>query len=479
MDLSDYTRLSAAEIADRVSVRDLSAVEVTQAAFAAVARVEPQVHAFATLAEDSAMAAAAEVDARIARGESVGPLAGVPVAIKDLVLTAGIRTTFGSHLYADYVPTDDDIAVERLKQAGAIVIGKTNAAEFGFGGHGRNLLFEVTRNPWDLTRTSGGSSAGSGAAVAAGICPIAIGSDGGGSIRIPAAFCGLIGMKASMGRVPLWPGCRDETLPGASGWESVEHVGPIARTVADAALMLSVITGPDPRDRWSLPAGDVDWIAAARRKFPAGLRVAYWPTWHEQPVDPRVGAIVDRAVARYAEALGFELIVSEPPRIEIQSAFETIMALETDLTGLRAMVREKSVPITTAVENFLGLHLTFEAATDAITRRKAWANAMARVMRDVDLVLTPTLPLIAYGADGADPSDIGGIAIPPDRWCPFTFPFNLTGQPALSVPCGLVEDRWPVGVQIVGPHLGDGLVLTAAAAFEALTPLPRRPPIHA
>ncbi len=179
-----------------------------------------------------------------------GRLAGAPVAIKDLVLTKGLRTTFGSRLYADYIPEHDDIVVERLRAADAIVIGKSNATEFGFGAHGNNPLFPTTRNPWDLARGPGGSSAGSAAAVAAGVCALSIGSDGGGSIRIPASLCGLVGVKASMGRAPLWPGCRDETLPGVSGWESIEHVGPITRSVADAALMLSVIAGPDRRDRW-------------------------------------------------------------------------------------------------------------------------------------------------------------------------------------------------------------------------------------
>src|SRR5271163_4723220 len=255
MKIQDYAELSATHIARKVDAREVSALEVTSAALAALDAAEPRIHAFATVAPEQAMLAARAVDSAIARGETVGPLAGVPVAIKDLVLTKGLRTTFGSRLYAGYVPEDDDIVVERLRRAGAIVIGKSNASEFGFGAHGNNLLFETTRNPWDLTRTPGGSSAGSAAAVAAGVCPLSIGSDGGGSIRIPAAFSGLFGMKASMGRVPLWPGCRDERLPGASGWESIEHVGPITRNVGDAALMLSVITGPDPRDRSSLPAG--------------------------------------------------------------------------------------------------------------------------------------------------------------------------------------------------------------------------------
>ena len=475
----EYSALSAHEIAARVHSGRASAVAITEAAFAVIARVEPHIHAFATLAKEQAMAAAAAVDARIARGEPGGALAGVPVAIKDLVLTKGIRTTFGSLLYADYVPDRDDIVVERLKAAGAIVLGKSNASEFGFGAHGCNLVFPVTRNPWDLSRSPGGSSAGSAAAVAAGVCPIAIGSDGGGSIRIPAAFSGLYGMKASMGRVPLWPGCRDETLPGASGWESIEHVGPIARTVADAALMLSVIAGPDARDRLSLPAGDIDWTAepAPLRKR---LRVVYWPKWNQQPIDPRVKVIVDDAVTAFATACDFDLVVQQPPMDDLFTMFAALVALETDLTGMRRLIAEKNVAVTAAVSGLLAQRLPIEAATDAITIRKAFTGAMARLMADTDFVLTPTAPIIAFAADSADgPGEIAGTLVGPETWAPFTFPFNLTGQPAASVCCGLVEGRWPVGLQIVGRHLADADVLAASAAFERMRPPPRCPRIGA
>ena len=218
------------------------------------------------------------VDAKIAAGEDPGPLAGVPIGIKDLVATKDILTVMGSPWYRDFVPDEDDICVERLKAAGAVILGKTNVPEFGYSGVGHNPVFPATRNPWNLAMTSGGSSAGSGASVAAGVAPFAIGSDGGGSIRIPSAHCGLFGMKASMGRVPLYPGCRDERYPGVSSWESIEHVGPMSRTVADSALMLSVITGPDPRDRYSIPAGDVDYLKAPTEGI-KGLRIAYSEDW--------------------------------------------------------------------------------------------------------------------------------------------------------------------------------------------------------
>ena len=472
MKIADYAQMSAAEIAHRVSARDVSAREVVMAALEALDAAEPRIHAFATVARDQALAAADAVDARLAHGEAVGPLAGAPIAIKDLVLTKGLRTTFGSRLYADYVPEHDDIVVERLRAAGAIVIGKSNATEFGFGAHGNNPLFPTTRNPYDLTRGPGGSSAGSAAAVAAGVCALSIGSDGGGSIRIPASLCGLVGVKASMGRVPLWPGCRDETLPGVSGWESIEHVGPITRSVADGALMLSVIAGPDRRDRWSLPAGDVDWLGAPKAELKPGLKALYWPRWRDQPIEPTISAAVTAAVEAFARAFGVEVEIGLPPDIDIGSAFPTIIALETDLTGLRRLVAGKGESVSPAVSAFLAKRLPLETATDAMTVRKAWVNAVARLMARYDLILTPTLPVTAFAAEREGPAAIAGRPVEPDAWCPFTFPFNLTGQPAASVFAGLVEGL-PVGLQIVGPHLGDALVLSAAAGVEALFPAPR------
>jgi aspartyl-tRNA(Asn)/glutamyl-tRNA(Gln) amidotransferase subunit A len=472
MNIADYAKLSGAEIARRVRAREISAREISETALAAIEAAEPRLHAFATVARESALAEAEAIDVKLARGEEVGPLAGAPVAIKDLVLTKGLRTTFGSRLYADYVPEHDDILVERLRKAGAVVIGKSNATEFGFGAHGNNPLFPTTRNPWDLTRGPGGSSAGSAAAVAAGVCALSIGSDGGGSIRIPASLCGLVGVKASMGRVPLWPGCRDESLPGVSGWESIEHVGPITRSVEDAALMLSVIAGPDARDRWSLPAGDIDWRGAGKQPLKRGVRALYWPRWRDQPIDPAVSAAVTSAVEAFAKAYGVEVDTGLPPDLDIGSAFPTIIALETDLTGLRRLVAEKGEPVSPALSAFLAQRLPLEAATDAMTTRKAWANVVARLMARYDLILTPTLPVTAFAAEREGPATIAGQAVGPDAWCPFTFPFNLTGQPAASVFAGLVEGL-PVGLQIVGPHLGDGLVLSAAAAVEALFPPPR------
>ena len=261
---NEICRMDAATLAANIRAKQLSPVEVVEAVLDRMARLEPHLHAFCTPVPELARAEARRIEANIIAGRDVGVLAGVPVSIKDLIFTKGIRTTSGSVAYRDFVPEEDDVAVERLKTAGAIILGKTNTAEFGYSATGHNPLFETTRNPWNLSMTSGGSSAGAGAATAAGIGAIALGSDGGGSVRIPASHCGVYGIKPSMGRIPLYPGSRDERYPGASGWESIEWYGPLARTVFDAALALSVLVGPDPRDRQSIPRESIDWTAPKR-----------------------------------------------------------------------------------------------------------------------------------------------------------------------------------------------------------------------
>ena len=253
MPMPSFARLGAKQLAELVRRRDVSAREAVSAALAVISSRDDAVNAFVTLCADRALASADEQDARLGLGEPVGPLVGVPVAIKDLLSTEGTRTTFGSVHYVDNIPAEDDVAVARLRAAGAIIVGKTNTSEFGYGAIPHNRLFPATRNPWNLALGPGGSSAGSAAAVAAGMVPLALGSDGGGSIRVPAALTGLVGFKPSWGRIPVYPGCRDERMPGASGWESLEHIGPLTRSVEDAQLAYSVLVGPDPRDRHSLP----------------------------------------------------------------------------------------------------------------------------------------------------------------------------------------------------------------------------------
>ncbi len=465
--MTEICAMPATDLAAAVRAGEISPVDVVQAVSDRMDSVEPVLHAFCTPTLDLARQQAADLADRIAVGEAVGPLAGVPVGIKDLVATKGIRTAMGSRAYEAFVPDEDDIVVERLKAADAIIIGKTNVPEFGYSGVGHNPVFETTRNPWNPAMTPGGSSAGSGAAVAAGMGPIAVGSDGGGSVRIPSAHCGLFGMKASMGRVPLYPGCRDERYPGVSSWESLEHIGPMTRTVADSALMLSVMAGPDPRDRHTIPTSDVDWIGCLSGDIQA-LRVAFSPDLGYVAVDPAVREVVQDAVTVFEEELGCHVEHADPGFDDPYAAFWGIVALDTDLRGMRRLAAENEM--SPHLVEFLARPWTAEDLTDAVMTRKAVNNKMWRFMADYDLLLTPTLTVPPFPVHMQGPEKVDGRMVPSFQWLSFTLPINMTGQPAATVPAGWTQDGLPVGLQIVGRHLQDETVLRAAAAFEAAAP---------
>jgi aspartyl-tRNA(Asn)/glutamyl-tRNA(Gln) amidotransferase subunit A len=463
-------RMNAVTLAKKIKAKELSPTEAVEAVLTRMDKLEPLLHAFCTPTPDLARQQAKQVEKAILAGDPVGPLAGVPIGIKDLVCTAGIRTVSGSAAYENFVPDEDDVVVERLKEAGAIIIGKTNVPEFGYSGVGHNPVFETTRNPWNLERTSGGSSAGSGAAVAAGMGPFAIGSDGGGSVRIPSAHCGIYGIKAAMGRVPLYPGTKDERYPGVSSWESLEHIGPMSRTVADSALMLSVIgSGPDSRDRYSLPKPEFDWLGCLEGGV-KGLRVAYSPDWGYAAVDPEVRRVVGEAVKVFERDLGCKVEEAHPGFEDPYPAFWGLVAMESDLKGLRAMVAEHGHRMTPHLVDFIMRPWTAEDFTDAIMVRKAVNNKMWRFMQRYDLLLTPTLAVPPFALHTQGPEKIDGQIVPPFKWLAFTFPFNMTGQPAATVPAGFTKDGLPVGMQIIGRHLDDPTVLRASAAFETARP---------
>ena len=474
---NEICRMDAVHLAGEIRARNLSPVEVVDAVLDRMDRLEPVLHAFCTPTPEAARADAERIEADLAAGRDAGPLAGVPVGIKDLVATKGVPTVMGSWAYRDFVPDEDDVVVERLKDAGAIVLGKTNVPEFGYSGVGHNPVFETTVNPWNTERTSGGSSAGSGAAVAAGMGPFAIGSDGGGSVRIPSSFCGLVGVKASWGRVPLYPGVKDERYPGVSSWESLEHIGPMSRTVADSALMLSVIAGPDDRDRNTLPAPDFDWMRALEGDV-KGLRVAYSADWGYAAVDPRVREVVGRAAEVFARDLGCEVEEADPGWENPYEAFWGVVINETDLVGMRRLADELGDRMTPHLREVLQQEWTAEQLTSAVVARKGVYNRMWRFMRTYDLLLTPTLAVPPFELGIQGPTVIDGREVDQFEWLAFTFPMNLTGNPAATVPAGFTDDGLPIGLQIIGRHLDDPTVLRAAAAFERAAPWADRwPPL--
>jgi aspartyl-tRNA(Asn)/glutamyl-tRNA(Gln) amidotransferase subunit A len=468
MDQTDLCYLSATELAARIRAGAVSPTEVVDAFLARIERVNPRINAYCTVSADLARETARAVEQRLRRGDPVGPLAGVPVSIKDLLIMKGVRTTRGSLLYADDVPTEDAPVVERLKAAGAIVLGKTNTPELGWKAATDNRIFGPTRNPWKLDRTAGGSSGGAGAAVAAGLGPLAIGTDGGGSIRIPAAFCGIFGLKPTFGLVPAYP---------PSNAEALSHTGPMTRTVRDAALMLNVIAGLDRRDRNSFPIGEVEFLRDLDAGI-AGLRIAWSPNLGHGLVDPEAMAAAEQAARRFADLGG--RVEDSSPNVGSFARPWRLLFFSGIAAGLAAQPpgwEEKIDPgLLEIVEQVRGASAIELAG--AYQARARTADAVRRFFERYDLLLTPAYasPAWAIGLNTYD--RIGGQAVPPAEPAQLTSLFNLTGQPAASVPCGFTAEGLPVAIQIVGRWHQDALVLRAAAAFESIQPWAgRRPPL--
>jgi aspartyl-tRNA(Asn)/glutamyl-tRNA(Gln) amidotransferase subunit A len=459
---------SALECATLIRDKQLSPVELTEAILARIEALNPRLNAFCLVTHDVARRAAREAEIAVMKNEPLGPLHGVPISFKDVIYTRGIRTTGGSRLYADLVPEEDAVAVLRVKAAGAVLLGKTNTSEFGHKAVTENPLFGVTRNPWDPTRTPGGSSGGAAAAVAAGLGPVALGTDGGGSVRIPAAFCNLLGFKPSYGRVPQHP--------GFPGWEHVGHIGPLARTVRDAALVLDVIAGTDDRDRESLPGESGAYLQACDAGI-EGLNVAWTPDLGYARVDPAVLELCGDAAAEF-DTLGCHVEVVNPGWDSPEDAFATLIAAQfyaawsDELPAAEAKLDPTLVKLVRK-----GGIVSARDYVKALGRVRAYWQEVRTFLERFDLLLTPTTAVAPFEAGGWAPRDIDGERVSPLGWMPFTYPFNLTGQPAASVPAGFTADGLPVGLQVVGRRHADRQVLAASAAFEAARPWSvRRPP---
>lgn len=466
----DLCWLPATELAALIRARKVSPVEVTEALLARIERLNPPLNAFCTVTPEPARRAAKDAEISVMKGEPVGPLCGVPVSLKDLIFTRGVRTTGGSRLYEEFIPEEDAVAVERLKAAGAILLGKTNTAEFGHKGVTDNPLFGITRNPWRLACTPGGSSGGAGAAVAAGLGPLALGTDGGGSVRIPAAFSGIYGLKPSFGRIPSYP-----DFPAT--WQTLSHVGPLTRTVRDAALLLDVLAGPDDRDRHSLPAEPGPYLAACDAPV-RGLSVAWSADLGYAAVDPEVARVAEEAAAVF-ETLGCHVEVVNPGWENPEQAFFTLVAAET-YAGLADRFDRWRDRMDPTLVRFLerGQAVTTVEYLRASARRAAFWQEVQVFLARFDLFLTPTLAVPPFAVESLGPRQIAGRRVSPLGWMPFTYPFNLTGQPAASIPAGFTADGLPVGLQIVGRRHDDRTVLAASAAFEAARPwITRRPPL--
>jgi len=464
---ADLIWRSALEIRDLVRKKDVSPVEVTEAALARLETVDPVLNAFCLVAADAARAAAREAEIAVVKGEPLGALHGVPVSIKDVLATRGLTTTGGSRLFAAHVPEQDAIPVARLRAAGAVILGKTNTSEFGHKAVTENPLFGVTRNPWNPALTPGGSSGGAAAAVATGVGPLALGSDGGGSVRIPASFCGLYGFKPSWGRVPH--------AGGFPGWAHVSHVGPLARTVRDAALALDVLAGGDDRDRRSLPREPGAYLEACDADV-RGLHAAWTPDLGYAALDPRVRALCEDAAAEF-EALGCHVEVVSPGWENPEDCFGTLIAAQFHAAWSERLPEAEPLLDPTLVKLIRrGAAITAPEYIRAVERIDAYWSEVRAFLERFDLLLMPTVAVLPFAAGAPPPREVAGARVSVLGWMPFTYPFNLTGQPAASVPAGATDEGLPVGLQIVGRRHADGTVLAASAAFEAAHPWSDRRP---
>jgi aspartyl-tRNA(Asn)/glutamyl-tRNA(Gln) amidotransferase subunit A len=461
MTTTDPARLSACDLLRLYRRKALSPVEVARACLERIGRWNTQAHAFAFVDEEGALAAAGASEARWQRGEPSGLLDGVPATVKDLVLTQGWTARRGSHSTAGQPPAAADApATARLREAGAVLLGSTTTPEFGWKAVTDNPLGHMARNPWDMGRTPGGSSGGAAVAAALGMGALHIGTDGGGSIRIPSSFTGIVGLKPTFGRVPAWP---------LSPFGTVAHVGPMTRTVEDAALMLTVISRPDVRDWHALPPEPRDYRVGLEGGI-AGLRIAASATLGFVEVDPEVLARFRAALTVLAD-LGAEVVEVDPPIGRPQELFARTWfpAAAWLIEKLPTDARARLDPGLVAVAE-LGARYSRAELQDAALERGELGVAMQRFLTEHDLLVTPATAVPAFATGINHPAGEGDPRW--IDWAGFSFPFNLTQQPAISVPAGFTGDGLPVGLQIVGAKYQDALVLRAARAFEAACPQP-------
>jgi len=460
--MTDISQLSAAELLRLYRRRDVSPVEVVRDALDRIARFEPQINAFVLVDEDGALAAARASEARWSKGEPIGSVDGLPATIKDIIDVKGQPTRKGSLVTPATPATHDAPAVARLKEHGAVLLGKTTTPEFGWIGACHSPLTGITRNPWNLARTTGGSSGGAAAAALLNLGVLHLGTDGAGSIRIPSAFSGTFGIKPSYGRVPTYP---------ASTFTVLAHQGPLTRTVSDAALMLNVIGQPDARDTtaWNTPAPD---FRIGLEDGVRGLRIAWSPRLgYVKDLDAEIEAAARKAAQVFAD-LGAHVEEADPGFAEPIEILKKIWyaVASTLVDDVPPLEREKmDVGLRRMAEQ--GRRYSLADYLSAHTQRAELAQHMLRFHQRYDLLLTPQMPVPAIEAGRVTPAD-GRFGDEWINWSPYTYPFNLTQQPAASVPCGFSSGGLPVALQIVGPLRREDMVLRAARAYEAACPFP-------
>ena len=471
MDSGELAFAPAYELRELLDSREVSSEELTEMFLGRIEELNPVLNAYLTVSGEEAMESAKRADKRIGRGKKVPPLLGIPVSIKDLELTKGLRSTMGSLAYRDYVPEIDSLTSERVRKSGAVILGKTNTPEFGLLGTTENRLGDACRNPWNIDRTSGGSSGGAAAALVSGLCAVATGSDGGGSIRIPASFCGVYGIKPTLGRVAKFGGV------GNAAPNFTSTSGPMARNVRDAATLLQALSGYDSRDINAMREKPPNF-SAGLDKGVEGLKVAWSVDLGYAAVDPEVARIA-YAGAQVFEELGCEV---EEPKISLQHPIEYFMTIFSTgaYVSYRELYENQRDLLTSYVRGnmALGESVTGVDFVKAMLDYQRLKSQSDDVMEEYDLLLTPTMSVPAFEI-GQHPRVIDGQSVDPRLgYMPYTPVFNLTGQPAASVPCGFTEDGMPIGLHIVGRRGDEATVLRASAAFEEARPWAHlRPPV--
>ncbi|MEN1966786.1 amidase family protein [Lentibacillus sp. N15] len=459
--------MTAFALAKQIREKSLSPVEVMDYYFQQIDMYNPVVNAMITLNPD-ARKEAVEKEAAVQQGKKFGPLHGVPVAIKDLTPTKGIKTTFGTKLFANHIPDRDATIVNRLKAAGAIILGKTNTPDFGHKGTTDNTLFGATKNPWNTTKTAGGSSGGSAAAVAADMVPLAEGSDGGGSIRIPASFCGVYGFKPTYGRIPM-----DNDLQNVFGSNNpfVNH-GALSRSVKDAALFVDVTQGLSATDPFSLPRFDQPLMEQMEGSL-EGIKIAYTADFGMYTVDPEVRAIMEQQVAVW-RALGCDV---EEVSMEFGMTLHTFLGFFKNMwyaaaaAGGKDVLEQTPELITPSYRTMIerGFSVTTSDYLNYQSKRATVWHVLQHYLKDYDLLMSPTLAIPAFNYQLLGPETIQGKPIEADSDWMMTHIYNMTGLPAASIPAGIAKDGLPVGMQIAGNRFADGLVLRASQGYEMIT----------
>ncbi|MFW9943063.1 MAG: amidase [Candidatus Thorarchaeota archaeon] len=462
MSKEDICFISAYDMREKIKTQELTSLEITEMIIERIEKINPIIHAFCTPTFDLARETAKKADDAIKKGEKIGILHGVPTSIKDLVDTKGIRTTYGCKIFEHNVPKKDEVVVERLKNAGMVFLGKTNTPEFGHLAISYNRIFEETRNPWNLERTPGGSSSGAAAAVASGLSPLALGSDGGGSIRIPSSLCGVYGLKPNFGRIP-----RDFKL---ISFYLLSHYGPIVRYVRDAALMLDAMKGPSDADKFSLQKTNINYVDIVK-ETPRKLKIGYsLDLGYAKAINPEVEKSVLEAVHKFEN---FDWQV-EKANLRLKKSYQTVVTLVTtgyayDFKPYLKDWKEKMTP------SFLkmieaGFNYTPQDLVKAEYVAMKFYEQFYEYFKEYDILITPTIAITAFELGKSFPEQIEGKSVSPAAWMPFTYPFNMSGHPAASIPCGWSSEGLPIGMQIVGRRFDEATVLQVSKAFEEIAP---------